>query len=174
VKDGAEETPYNFEGVPVLIPERADVPGGYLLTVRSRTIGTGPDAFAAAAEGILRWGVQRGSGFVPLAPLPAEVEVGAVSVFRVPFGPLQPTVTCRVFEVVDDDHSAGFGHGALVGHPQRGWESYIVTHEADNSVRLTIRVVSRPASWWMRAAGPFGILALHLLLSRNLRALSLE
>lgn len=158
----------------MLIPGRADVPPGYLLTVRSRVIGAGADAFAEAAEGVLGWGVQHGSGFEPLAPLPAEVTVGAVSVFRIPFGPLKPTVTCRVFAVVDDDHSAGFGHGALLGHAQRGWESYIVTHEADDSVRLTIRVVSRPAAWWMRAAGPFGILALHLLLSRNLRALTHE
>ena len=36
---------------------------------------------------------------------------------------------------------------------------------------MRIRVVARPAAWWMALAGPAGRVALHLLLRRNLRAL---
>ena len=67
--------------------------------------------------------------------------------------------------------STGFLHAALVGHPQRGWESYLVTHHPDDRVTLDIRVVWRPGAWWMRLAGPASGLALRLLLHRNLRAL---
>jgi uncharacterized protein (UPF0548 family) len=67
--------------------------------------------------------------------------------------------------------STGFLHAALVGHPQRGWESYLATHHPDDRVTLDIRVVWRPGAWWMRLAGPASGLALRLLLHRNLRAL---
>ena len=103
--------------------------------------------------------------------VPPVVTVAAVSVFRIPFGPIRPVVTCRVFEVVDDAVRGGFGHGALVGHPQQGWESYLVTLEPDSSVRLTIRVIARPAAGWMAAAGPLAQVALALILRRNLRSL---
>ncbi|MET0842688.1 MAG: DUF1990 family protein [Mycetocola sp.] len=72
---------------------------------------------------------------------------------------------------VDEPRRSGFGHGALVGHPQSGWESYTVSIDDTDVVRLHIRVVWRPAAWWMRASGQFGRLALHLILRRNLGAL---
>lgn len=99
-------------------------------------------------------------------------EKGAVSVWEVPFGPLRPRVPCRVFEVVDEPDRAGFGHGALAGHPQHGWESFIATLRASGEVVLTIRVVWRPAARWMRLAGPSVAIALGILLRRNLGALS--
>ena len=76
-----------------------------------------------------------------------------------------------VVDVVDSPAEIGFVHAALVGHPQRGFESYVVRRHPDGTVTLDIRVVWRPAAWWMRAAGPLGALALSLILRRNLRAL---
>lgn len=160
-------TAFNFTGTPSI-----DGPGptGYRLTTRSRVIGTGRDRFESAAAAVLRWRVHYGSGFHPV-DVPERVAVDATSVWEVPFGPVRPRVACRVFAVVDESRRSGFGHGALVGHPQSGWESYTVSIDDTDVVRLHIRVVWRPAAWWMRASGPFGRLALHLILRRNLRAL---
>jgi len=158
---------YDFDGEPAL---DGPPPEGFHVTTRSRTIGHGPAAFEAAGEAVLRWRVHRGSGFVPL-DVPDRVTVGATSVWGVTLGPLHPPVACRVFAVVRSPDEIGFGHAALVGHPQRGWETYRVRHHADGRVTLDIRVVWRPAARWMRAAGPLSGVALALILRRNLHAL---
>jgi len=173
---------FNFAGTPTL--ERP-APRGYRLTERQRIIGAGrrhrggsgadtaaaaDAAFARAREAIFAWQIQRGSGFIGVQ-VPERVSPGAVSLFRIPFGPVRPAVRCRVFAVVDEPGRVGFGHGALEGHPQSGWESFIVDRRPDGSLALRIRVIARPAVWWMRLAGPFSQLALELLLRRNLRSL---
>jgi uncharacterized protein (UPF0548 family) len=158
---------YAFDGEPTL---DGSPPAGFHVTTRSRVIGHGRAAFDAAGEAVLHWQVHRGSGFVPLE-VPDRVAVGATSVWGVTLGPLRPPVACRVFAVVRSETEIGFGHAALVGHPQRGWESYRVRYHDDDRVTLDIRVVWRPAAWWIRAAGPASALALSLILRRNLRAL---
>ncbi len=158
---------YNFPGEPAL---HREPPAGYRLTTRSRIIGYGRTDFERAAHAVLHWRVHYGSGFHPVA-VPDEVSVGAVSQWRVTFGPLRPAVACRVFAVTNSAEVAGFGHGALTGHPQSGWESYLVTLDPDNEVRLTIRVVWRPATALMRLTGPAAPWVLNRVLTRNLRAL---
>lgn len=160
-------TAFNFTGEPSI---DGPAPAGYRVTTRSRVIGTGRDHYESAATAVLRWRVHYGSGFRPV-DVPERVTVGVRSIWAIPFGPVRPLVACRVFAVLDEPRRSGFGHGALVGHPQSGWESYTVSIEETDVVRLHIRVVWRPAVWWMRAAGPFGHLALHLILRRNLRSL---
>ncbi|MET0989871.1 MAG: DUF1990 family protein, partial [Glaciihabitans sp.] len=61
---------------------------------------------------------------------------------------------------------------AIRGHPQSGWESFLVDLGPEGEVTLRIRVVARPSAWWMRVAGPLGQLALELILRRNLRSLA--
>jgi uncharacterized protein (UPF0548 family) len=181
-----------FEGEPTL---SGPVPTGFHETVVSRVVGHGAEDAQLAGDAVLGWQVHRGSGFVPLQ-VPDRVAVGAISVWAIPFGPLRPRVACRVVRVLEDEllehepvadepaagapdagvpdalpRSTGFLHAALVGHPQRGWESYLVTRHPDDSVTLDIRVVWRPGAWWMRLAGPASGVALRLLLHRNLRAL---
>jgi uncharacterized protein (UPF0548 family) len=162
-------TAFNFAGEPTL---DGRAPDGYRLTERSRVIAPGgaPDRFEAVRDAILAWKVQTGSGFIPLR-VPERVAIGAVSAFRIPFGPLRPTVTCRVFAVIDEADRAGFAHGAIRGHPQSGWESYIVDRAPDGTLTMRIRVVARASAWWMRLAGPGAHLALDILLRRNLRSL---
>jgi uncharacterized protein (UPF0548 family) len=167
-----------FEGEPTL---SGPVPEGFHVTAVSRLVGTGADDARIAGDAVLGWQVHRGSGFVPVQ-VPDRVQVGAISAWAIPFGPLRPRVACRVVRVLEDEpvgeledeslaRATGFLHAALVGHPQRGWESYLVTHHPDDRVTLDIRVVWRPGAWWMRLAGPVSGLALRLLLHRNLRAL---
>ncbi|TWX40068.1 DUF1990 family protein [Frigoribacterium sp. ACAM 257] len=181
-----------FEGDPTL---SGPVPTGFHVTAVSRLVGRGPDDARIAGDAVLDWQVHRGSGFVPLQ-VPERVQVGAISTWAIPFGPLRPRVACKVVRVLEGvpvdeppdgpadtrgparhggppalPRSTGFLHAALVGHPQRGWESYLVTHHPDDRVTLDIRVVWRPGAWWMRLAGPASGIALRLLLRRNLRAL---
>ena len=50
-----------------------------------------------------------------------------------PTGPaawLRVSAPCEVTEVVDDDAARGFTYRTLPGHPERGWESFVVTHDA--------------------------------------------
>ena len=156
-----------FDGRPTLTRH---APPGFRLTTASRVIGHGDDDFRRAADAVLRFEVHRGSVFLP-EQVPERARVGEVNVWAIPVGPLRSRVACRVFAVVDDERTAGFGHAALVGHPQRGWESYLVHQHHDGRVTLDIRVVWRPAAWFMRAAGPAARLALGTVLHRNLRAL---
>ncbi|MCU1407516.1 MAG: hypothetical protein JWQ43_3819 [Glaciihabitans sp.] len=165
---------FNFPGTPSL---DGPAPRGYRITERRRVIAAAsPSAQESAAlfetlrQAVLTWHIQAGSRFEMLEG-PARVAVGVTSRFQIPFGPLHPTVPCRVFEVVDEANRAGFGHGALIGHAQRGWESYLVERRGDGSIEMRIRVVARPAAWWMSLAGPAGLVALHLLLRRNLHSL---
>jgi uncharacterized protein (UPF0548 family) len=186
--------PFNFPGTPTIL---GAAPVGYRTTIRSRVLfsaagatnapstvagavgpavdqGTIHEAavavFRRAGVGVLLWKVHSGAGFRPI-DVPERVALGAVSRWEIPFGPLHPTVRCRVFDVITADDRIGFGHGALVGHPQHGWESYVVTLDDQDTVTLTVRVVWRPAAWWLKVAGPLAAVALDLLLRRNLRAL---
>jgi uncharacterized protein (UPF0548 family) len=145
-------------------------PEGYRLTERSRVIGSGDSDFERAKQLIWLWRVQTGSRFRPVQ-VPERVSVGVVSRFRIPFGPLRPMVTCRVFSVVDEPRLAGFAHEAIRGHPQSGWESFLVDKGPGGEVTLSVRVVARASAWWMRAAGPAAHLALLMLLRRNLHSL---
>ena len=162
-----DDAPFSFPEKPLL---DGPAPTGYRLTVADRVIGHGIRDFEAAVTAVLTWKTHSGSGFIPVR-VPAAVALGAVSVWRIPFGPIRPAVSCRVFEVVDEPSRGGFGHGSLVGHPQQGWESYVVHLERSGAVRLRIRVTAKPAARWMAAAGPLGQVALQILLRRNLRSL---
>jgi uncharacterized protein (UPF0548 family) len=161
------KTRYAYRDAPSLFGR---APAGYRVTERWRIIGSGAEDFARARDAIWHWRIQYGSGFIAVA-VPEKVVVGDVSKFRIPFGPLRPVVTCRVFAVFDDAHVAGFAHEAIRGHPQSGWESFLIDQGPEGEVTLRIRVVARPSAWWMKLAGPFAQLALEMLLHRNLRSL---
>jgi uncharacterized protein (UPF0548 family) len=56
----------------------------------------------------------------------------------------------RVVAVIDEPNRRGFAYGTLPGHPLSGEELFLVERRDDDSVWLTIRSLSRPASgvWW--------------------------
>ncbi len=64
-----------------------------------------------------------------------------LALFRIPV---------RVVYVVDEPTRKGFAYGALPGHPEAGEEAWIIEHRDDDSVWITVRAFSRPASrlWW--------------------------
>jgi len=78
----------------------------------------------------------------------------------------------RVVAVIDEPNRRGFAYGTLPGHPLSGEELFVVERRDDDSVWLTIRSLSRPASpgWW--AALPVLRLAQLWFLSRYEHALT--
>ena len=78
----------------------------------------------------------------------------------------------RVVAVIDEPTRRGFAYGTLPGHPLSGEELFLVERRDDDSVWLTIRSISRPASlgWWL--ALPVVRLAQLWFLSRYEHALT--
>lgn len=95
---------------------------------------------------------------------------GDTAVMRVPLYPAK--VPARVVYVVDEPLRKGFAYGTLPGHPERGEEAFIVEYRDDESVWLTIRAFSRPASWLFWLGYPVVRLMQEIYTSRYERALS--
>ncbi|MBH0115697.1 DUF1990 domain-containing protein [Salinibacterium sp. NG253] len=163
-------------------------PAGFRRVQRSARIGHGEQRWAFAREQILTWGVKRRSGFgVTLLPrdphgelqdLSADsadhpfVRPGDTIVLSVGRGRYTAHEPVRVVYVVDDPTVAGFAYGTLEGHPLRGEESFMIERRDDNSVWMTVRSFSRPASFkWMLLSPALRIFQ-YLVVSRYLRALA--
>jgi len=144
-----------------------ELPEGYHHMRADARIGTGRERFEAAADAVLRWGMQRGAGL----GLQTSTEVarpGTDVLGRL--GPL--TVPCRVVYVIDEPDRRGFAYGTLPGHPERGEELFCVRHDrSSDAVHAEIVAFSKPARWWSRAGGPVARLAQKLVTRRYLRAL---
>lgn len=95
---------------------------------------------------------------------------GDTAIMRVGLWPWD--VPCRVVYVVDEPTRKGFAYGTLPGHPERGEEAFIVEHSEDDSVWLTIRAISRPASWIFWVGYPAVRLMQEIYTNRYERALS--
>ena len=128
-------------------------PGGYrLLRVRTR-LGSGPAVLAAAGAAVLEWRMHRA--------LPVSVETdapraapGVRVTVGLGVGRLRLRAPCRVVRVVAEATRRGFAYGTLPGHPESGEESFLVEQDAEGTVWLTVTALSRPARWYLRAAGP--------------------
>lgn len=55
---------------------------------------------------------------------------------------------------LDEANARGFAYGSLLGHPERGEESFTVTLADDGAVRLTVVAFSTPARWFSRLGAP--------------------
>jgi uncharacterized protein (UPF0548 family) len=145
-------------------------PAGYRGIERTARIGTGAAHFAAAAEAVLAWGVQRGSGFGIRRS--QVVTVGSSVTLLIPFGPFKVPAAARVVYVVREPRRVGFAYGTLPGHPENGEEAFLVEHRDDDSVWIDIRAFSRPANrlWWL--VSPVLRLTQEFYTRRYLRALA--
>ena len=56
-------------------------------------------------------------------------------------------------EVVDEPDRFGFTYATLPGHPECGWESFVVAR-VEAEVRFTIEAVSKPAATIVRLGAP--------------------
>jgi uncharacterized protein (UPF0548 family) len=95
---------------------------------------------------------------------------GDTAIMHVPLYP--PKVPARVVYVIDEPLRKGFAYGTLPGHPETGEEAFIVEYRDDDSVWLTIRAFSRPASWVFWLGYPLVRLMQEIYTARYERALS--
>jgi uncharacterized protein (UPF0548 family) len=80
---------------------------------------------------------------------------------------------CEVVWLRDEPERYGFGYGTLPGHPEIGEEAFLVLRDGD-AVVFEVTAFSRPARWWIRAAGPAARAVQHAYvwwLGRTLRRL---
>ncbi|MBS9532101.1 DUF1990 domain-containing protein [Mycobacterium sp. M1] len=143
------------------------LPDGYHHLDLTAPIGRGRQRFEQAADAVLHWGMQRGAGL----RVKAEHDVAAVdTTVLVRIGFL--TAPCRVVRLLDEPNRRGFAYGTLPGHPERGEELFAVRYDpADDAVYAQVRAFSRPATWWLRAAGPVATLAQRAIARRYLHAI---
>lgn len=143
------------------------LPAGYQHIGASARIGAGRRRFEQAADAVMHYGMQRGSGLA----VQASTEVAAVDTVMVVrlFGVLR--APCRVVYVVDEPDRRGFGYGTLPGHPESGEELFSVRYDpADDAVYAEVRAFSRPATWWAKLGAPVASLAQRIVTRRYLRA----
>jgi uncharacterized protein (UPF0548 family) len=148
---------------------RGVLPSGYHHLSRSKELGSGPDAFAAAASALLAWQVQLRAGLRVTASAPVA-EAGAVVLLGIGGGPLRLRAPCRVVYTVAEPRRRGFAYGTLPGHPESGEEAFVVEQHDDGSVAIVVTAFSRPASLAARAAGPLGRLIQQYATRRYLAA----
>jgi uncharacterized protein (UPF0548 family) len=133
-------------------PDAATFPGMRAESYRRR-VGTGDAAFTAAVETVMTWGAQRGAGLSVLAAEPRAAAGGDV-VIGMPLGPLLVLAPCRVAAVFDEPRRGGFRYLTLPGHPEIGFEEFVVERSDNDEVWFTARPVSRPGSVLMQLTGP--------------------
>lgn len=142
-------TPFSYPEVGAT--RQARLPAGYRhLAHRSRLP---PQALRAAAEALMSWRMHRGIGLRVDVSEP-RAAVGASVTSRLGPGRFGVPAPCRVVWTVDEPDRVGFAIGTLPGHPARGEESFVVSRAGDGTVWFTVTSFSRPARWYVRAAGP--------------------
>jgi uncharacterized protein (UPF0548 family) len=147
------------------------LPAGYR-HLRHRTA-LGRVDLAMAGDAVLTFRVHRATG-VRVTASADRAAPGVDVVSRLGLGPLAIPAPCRVVWAVEGPDTMGFGYGTLPGHPAVGEESFVVHREADGTVWFTVTSFSRPARWYMTAAGPVAPLlqgTYARLLGRTLRRL---
>ncbi|KAB1656268.1 DUF1990 domain-containing protein [Pseudoclavibacter chungangensis] len=85
---------------------------------------------------------------------PVLIRPGATADIVTRTGPFRFSSPVRVLTVIAEQHRFGFVYGTLPGGPEAGEQRFVVTHEPDDSVWITIREFVRPGSfrfrlvWW--------------------------
>jgi uncharacterized protein (UPF0548 family) len=149
--DETEIPPFTY---PETGATNGEFPAGYHHFRLRRRIGTGRALFDSAAEQILTYGMQRGTGVFGSASTPSAAP-GTTLTVRLGIGPLAITAPCRVIYVLDEPDRRGFAYGTLPGHPEIGEELFTVEHTpADDAVHGLIAAFSRPGTWYTRLGGP--------------------
>lgn len=137
-------------------------PKGFDHVDKTILVGHGAEAFAALADGIMTWQIQRRAGLQVTAPPRAVVGARVVSGFGV--GRLRLPVPCEVVWVLEpqamtgpdgaEATMAGFGYGTLPGHPALGEEAFIAMQTSDGGVHFRLLAFSKPAGFIYTLGSP--------------------
>ncbi|WP_207343408.1 DUF1990 domain-containing protein [Arthrobacter sp. E3] len=157
---------YPFLGLTRLVAHKrageGQWPKGFGHVDKTVAVGQGEEAFAALAEGILSWEIQKRAGLRVAAPPRAVVGAHVLSGFGV--GNLRLPVPCEVVWAMEPQaeagpdgtevHMAGFGYGTLPGHPAVGEEAFIAMMTADGGVQFRLLAFSKPAGLIFKLGAP--------------------
>jgi uncharacterized protein (UPF0548 family) len=147
--DGLGDPPFTYTEIGATRSNEGP-PLGYREVLVRRRVGSGRALFERAAADVMAYRMQKGTGILLEAGTPTA-EPGTVLTFRL-LGVTQPT---RIAYVLDEPDRRGFAVGTLPGSPEIGEELFAVEYDpADDSVYGLIKSFSRPATWWVRLAGP--------------------
>jgi uncharacterized protein (UPF0548 family) len=118
-------------------------------------------------------GLRRAGGVESVYDESGEPQIanGMSAVLRMKIGPFTVDAPVRVVYIIDDARRAGFAYGTLAGHPASGEEAFLLEHREDDSVWLTVRSFSRPATFWWSLMSPVSSRVRKGLTARYLRAL---
>ncbi|MFE2960440.1 DUF1990 family protein [Nocardia tengchongensis] len=131
-----------------------EFPAGYDHFRLRLRIGSGRALFDHAADQILAYRMQRGTGIFQHATTPTA-QPGTELTVRLALGPIGVNAPCRVVYVVDDPNRRGFAYGTLPGHPESGEELFAVEYDpADDSVHGIIAAFSNPGTWYTHLGAP--------------------
>ncbi|WP_329139212.1 DUF1990 domain-containing protein [Streptomyces sp. NBC_01476] len=143
---------------------QAPPPGFHALRVR---VPLGAGTYERAVEALFTWRMHRAT---PFLRVPAEVPEAAPGVrVLLRMGPV--TAPCQVVWTVEEKNRTGFAYGTLPGHPECGEEAFVLRRDPDGSAGFTVLAFSRPATWYLRAAGPCGRSAQRAIAHQYARAL---
>lgn len=126
--------------------------------------------FDQAARELIAWRLHTRAGLRVWA---SEVPLCQHTVVRMQLG-LGASLAadpCRFVYVVEEPAVRGFAYGTLPGHPEAGEERFLLQHNTDGSIDLTISAFSRPASLLAKRSGPVGRRLQSAMTTRYLRAL---
>lgn len=141
---GRERLRHDQASAPLSYPEVGQIDGpcppGYWPLVHRGVVGHGPAALDRARAALDRW-----AQFPPWVEVHGPAEVGAtVLVIARPLG-LYTANACRVLARIEGPDRHGLVYGTLPAHVERGEERFLVTLEADGTLRYEVRSFSRPA-----------------------------
>ena len=116
-------------------------PAGYRPSEDAVRLGSGLARFERAAEALMTWGIQRGSGFEV-----SDISTGTGAqypgiVYDAEGAPLAEQIPVLIVYVIDEPGRMGFAYGTTAEGPESGEESFIVEHRDDDTVWLTIRSI---------------------------------
>jgi uncharacterized protein (UPF0548 family) len=126
--------------------QEATRPTGYFFDLIRVTIGKGQEAFSRARAALKRWAMHN-SPILQLKPTDAKLEVGSSICLKVGWGGISLLNACQVVYVIDQPRSFGFGYGTLRDHPARGEERFLLEHQENDDVVLSLFAFSKPSSW---------------------------
>ena len=124
------------------------------------TVGHGVADFEDACEALRQWAQFCRPWALPAQP-PAPIRIGETVGYSARGLGIWWSYCCRIVDTFDtrdaDTWRFGFDYGTIRGHPERGEERFVVTHNpASGQVWLELFAMSRPGRWFMWFGLPFG------------------
>ena len=166
IASAAADAPFSYAEVG---ETAGHLPSGYRHDRYHVDLGSHPDAFTRACEGLRRWEAHRRAG-ARVAPVDAPLEVGTTVAIAVDVSFATVIAPCRIVYVSDDLQRFGYAYGTLRGHPERGEAAFHVVSSPEGT-RFEIVSFSRPVHPLARIGRPLGRRVQRAVTRRYLEAL---